>query len=682
MIELFIENKRVDVGNAESALLTFQIDDVKNFGSKETTFSKTIYLPGTANNNALLGNIFDVKNANFYNPAEKNIGYNFNAAKSANCIIFQDNIQVFKGVLRLLEIVIDKERVEYEVAVFGELGGFVSAIGNGKLEDLDFSAYDHVYSLTNIVNSWDNAGGSGYYYPLIDYGEASVDKHNWQFHTFRPALYVKEYIDKIFEVAKYQYSCALFNTSRFKKLIIPHSEKVAGKQQTRYFDSHFDTDQTFTTQRFTDGEVHMDIEQVMNDITTVDHKTFSFTWASANVARKRRIVGVHIDNPFAGFPKTKFALNDSFGGTVVELETHYSGTPAAFDITIEDNKSWGSGTNFSLTLESFFCKITHIEAIIDPNPAGNIPMALGDDMVISRTIPKNTLQRDFFSSILKLFNLYVYEDRWSSKKLIISPFVDFYDLNPAHALDWTYKLNKDKPIRLKPLSELNARFYDFKFKSDKDYWSELYEKRYGQGYGCCQYDSEFEFANDKQEIQLIFSGTPLVGYAGEDKVYSTIYKRTGTDVSPVEERIDSNIRILQTKKITGVSSWDILNNATVLGSYTSYPYAGHFDDPDAPANDIQFGVPKELFFSLAAGAINVNQFNVYWSSYMAEITDKDSKLFTGSFRLNEMDIFTLDFSKLVYVDGCLFRLNRIEDYNATYRDESKVELLKVINTVY
>ncbi|WP_206688746.1 hypothetical protein, partial [Streptococcus pseudopneumoniae] len=84
-------------------------------------------------------------------------------------------------------------------------------------------------------------------------------------------------------------------------------------------------------------------------------------------------------------------------------------------------------------------------------------------------------------------------------------------------------------------------------------------------------------------------------------------------------------------------SWSIKNGVTTLWTGTDYPYAGNYDDPDAPANDIHFGVPKQLYFTLASGSINVTQFNVYWSPYMAEITDKDSKLMTCYMKLNGAD---------------------------------------------
>ena len=94
-----------------------------------------------------------------------------------------------------------------------------------RLEDLDFSAYDHTYSVANISASWDNAGGSGYYYPLIDYGSVStgtygVAKKDFQYTTFRPALYVKEYIQKIFAGTDYTFDCSFFDTPLFTRLII------------------------------------------------------------------------------------------------------------------------------------------------------------------------------------------------------------------------------------------------------------------------------------------------------------------------------------------------------------------------------------------------------------------------------------------------------------------------------
>jgi hypothetical protein len=67
---------------------------------------------------------------------------------------------------------------------------------------------------------------------------------------------------------------------------------------------------------------------------------------------------------------------------------------------------------------------------------------------------------------------------------------------------------------------------------------------------------------------------------------------------------------------------------------------------------------------------------------MAEITNKDSKLLTCNALLNSLDIFSLDFSKYVWIDGVLFRLNKVDGFNPMEYNTTKISLLKVIQTQY
>lgn len=157
-------------------------------------------------------------------------------------------------------------------------------------------------------------------------------------------------------------------------------------------------------------------------------------------------------------------------------------------------------------------------------------------------------------------------------------------------------------------------------------------------------------------------------------------KRTGNGPY-TEENTDSNIRILQTKLID-CDLWAIKVDGNPVENFTHYPYAGHFDDPIQCNNDLNFGIMNEYFFKPSIATLNVNQFNIYWLPYMYEIVDQDSRLLIATFRLNEADIATLDFSIPIYINGVLFRLNKIENYNAISRDTCKVELLKIIQQVY
>jgi hypothetical protein len=274
----------------------------------------------------------------------------------------------------------------------------------------------------------------------------------------------------------------------------------------------------------------------------------------------------------------------------------------------------------------------------------------------------------------------VTEDRFTEKKLVIEPYVDFYDLSRASYNDWSDKVDRSQVIKIKPMSEINARYYDIKFKQDADYFNEQYRKKYVEGYGDYRFDNQLDFAKDTSTTEVIFSASPLVGYTNNDKIFPAIYKlNNGT-----EEMIEHNLRIMQAKKITSRTSWKIYNKVlgvdTVLTTVTAYGYGGHLDDPFNAGADLNFGVPQEINFTLASGLLSNNLFNTYYSPYFAEITDKDSRLVTCKMKLTERDINTLDFTKFIWIDGVLYRLYKIVDY--AENELCEVQLLRVIYTTY
>jgi hypothetical protein len=654
---------------------------VSEFGSRNTSFSKTISIPGTANNNLVFGYIFELNNANFTDNTLPNVGYNFNVTKQANCKIFIDKVQIFKGTLRILEIVIDKETIEYQCSVFGELGGFINQLGNQRLEDLDFSSYNHTYSVANISGSWDNPGGSGYYYPLIDYGNVSTGtygtaKKDFQYTTFRPALYVKEYIQKIFEGTDYTLDCPFFDEPLFKRLIIPHNQTNITALNNTSLDANADI-QLINTNLNTFVEFTM----VTAGSFTLDITKQLFTYTGTPTITTDIQLTLRGDvtyNP--SLPAFSVILKKD-GAQIGRQD---------FDASINDFMDCNilvSGVNFATnnTMQveilgnGIFLNIILGEVKLTTTTPTQVQINLGETITINDTIPKGIFQRDFFMSIVKMFNLYVYENKFNDKELVISPYVDFYPDKSAEALDWTNKVDRAKPISIKPMSEVNARYYNYKFKTDNDFYGENYRKKYTEGYGDFIYDTEFDFVKETDVLEVIFAASTLYQATGQDKVFPAIYKKSNTNSA--EDRMDSIIRIMQTKKITGVGSWNIMNTTTNLASYTSYGYAGHLDDPINPTNDINFGAPKEIQFRPNSYP-TTNVFNAFHSPYLAEITSKDSKLLTCFGLLDIVDIFNLDFSKYVYIDGVLFRLNKVENFNPMEYNTTKLSFLKVIETKY
>lgn len=681
--QLFIENTELDLYDDIDTSFTYAIDDIKDFGSRNTSFSKTIVVPGNSVNNKAFGHVFDLGSSNEYNSGAENVGYNFNPAVSARCVVLVDNIQIFKGVLRLTEIINTGGELEYECFVSGELGGFIFQLGNARLEDLDFSAYNQVYSYANIIASWNTIAGSGVYFPLIDYGNVSTGlygtaKKDFQYTAFRPALYVREYMEKIIAGTDYTVASNFFNSGLLDRLGIGHNQKTLINSTSGVFNSARTSAITVISYSFSNTD-------------PLRFSSFTGSLFSDN--------GVKSIFTYTGIPPLTVTLAFSLAGTY-KADGNYitiavqkngitvdsailantSGVTVPFIKSFTDTLSLVTGDTFQIqftvsdsTLD-YSAIVSSATGVGTSSTPSQVPVLLGDTIAINNSIPKGIFQKDFFIWLIKMFNLYVYETPFDNNKIYIEPYVNFYPQIADNALNWSEKIDRSSPIRITPMSELNARFYNYKFKEDNDFYNEDYRKGFNEGYGDRIYDTTFEFSKDTDVAEIGFANSILYQNTGMDKTFPAIYKLSGT----TESGMDHVIRLLQFKKMTSVS-WDMMNGATVLGSPIVYGYGGHVDDPVTPTNDICFGAPRQLQFTPTGSYPTTNIFNAYHSAYLSEITDKDSKLVTCRIYLTSADIMNLDFSKFIFIDGVLFRLNKISNYNPIDIGTTEIQLLKVID---
>ena len=699
--EIYIEDFKLDLLQDISTEFTYTVDDVADFGSKNTSYSKTINLSGTARNNQIFGFVFDLGNANLSNDALPNVNYNFNASKAAQCRIFIDKVQIFKGTLRIMEIVIDKETIEYQCSVFGELGGFITALGNKKLtdneillDDLDFSAYNHIYNIPNITKSWELSGdrgtnnstayGSGYAYPLIDYGNVSTNKVDFKINAFRPALFVKEYINKIFEKSGYTYSLDLEagDQTLYNRLIIPHNQLRLTKMSDVALKATPQT-RTYTSA----GElIRFDVSVLGDFIANISGDTFTYNDGSISTNIFLNLIGsVAAFNP--AFPQITIQLLKN-GIAVAETIVALTSTPQPINALLSKNGLvLTTGDYLSINVQGNYTNLSVTGGTFEIMTIGKKATLVTylDTISVNDCIPKGILQRDFFLSVAKMFNLYIYDDLWDDKKILMKPYVNFYSETYADAVDWTNKIDRSKPLSIKPMSELNARYFNYKFKEDNDFYGESYRKKYNEGYGDRIFDTQYDFSKDTDVLDVIFSSSVLFTLPGTDKLYPVIYKLS--DNNTKESRMDSNIRIMQFQKKTGISNWAITKDdasGNLQTGLNTYGFGGHLHFDSVLGyftNDINFGAPKEIQF-VTASYPTTNLFNAYYSTYMAEITSKDSKLLTCNALLNTTDIMGLNFTKYVWLDGVLFRLNKVEGFNPMEYNTTKINLLKVIETKY
>ena len=229
--KLIINGTTIPLENGIGTVLTYSIKDIEQPDKRKASFSKTIKLPGSKVLNDLLNFIFEINSDSSFNPNLK-----------ADAIYLIDDVAVFKGIMQLKNVhKMDNEHYEYDVVLLGELANIFTEFGDDYIDDSDmlWNEFTHELNITNIENSWDTsyllnavptafAYGSGYTYPMINYGW-NPESDNWYADKLYPAVFVKEYVDRMFSAAGFEYDSTFFDSAFFKRLIIPASSKEYGR---------------------------------------------------------------------------------------------------------------------------------------------------------------------------------------------------------------------------------------------------------------------------------------------------------------------------------------------------------------------------------------------------------------------------------------------------------------------
>ena len=237
--------------------ITYTIGDIREPDTRQTSYSKTITIPGTANNNKLFTHIFEISKHIDESSFTAQFSPDFNPNLRANAVLFIDDIEILRGYLQLVRIIKKRGQIDYECVVYASLNDLFKSIENLDLNQLDLSEYNHIYDYTHVYNSWGTSivqngidvafsYGNGYVYPFIDYGfNNGVTTKTEHFY---PAIYAKTIIDKIFEYAGFTYTSTFLDSSLVSHLIVPYNRGVAKLTDEEVFLRKFNVYQSYYTQ--------------------------------------------------------------------------------------------------------------------------------------------------------------------------------------------------------------------------------------------------------------------------------------------------------------------------------------------------------------------------------------------------------------------------------------------------
>lgn len=142
VVQLFIENNRMDLFNDESVTITQTIKNVRDIQKVFTSFSKTFSLPASKNNNKIF--------KHYYN-SDISGGFDGRVKKSSRIEI--NNIPFKTGKIKLEGVDLKNNKAHtYRITFFGDIVDLKDKLSEKKLSDLDLNAYNIDYDYSNIYN--------------------------------------------------------------------------------------------------------------------------------------------------------------------------------------------------------------------------------------------------------------------------------------------------------------------------------------------------------------------------------------------------------------------------------------------------------------------------------------------------------------------------------------------------
>lgn len=583
--------------------------------------------------------------------------------------------------------------------------------------------------------------GDGYYYGLIDYGFDRATPEHFEVSQIPCQVFLKTIVDKMFLAIGVEYDSTFFDSQQFKKLLLayeggePPKIDAISSAETSIETDQIGTDGNFilnhdgwlsetpTSNIWTSAGLNVFQSIYNSDVATVvdpsgqiqSNTPFMFV-ASAEGDYVLNYAGDHDVN-------IDFTITNSDGSPVIDttMITYYridinnnfyqggvlwynqtvggsslnNSYTASFDLTVNLNlnvsdvvevkffhHTWNNkvvdttatliDVTYDITPTLCSLDIEYEEQVIQPGSNINIKWFLPDMDCFT-----------FFKGLVTMFNLYTKPVVGEPMKLKIDPLNSFYN-GSNDALNWTSILDHNKEIKVTPTVNFASKEYSFEFMDDKDYFNAKYTEDVTKQYGAKSLLSGSQFTKGTTKLKLPFSNKVL-GLIPDTNLIMPRNFQVKTDSAGTSEITPKrgkpfvvqvkagNVGTLQT------GDWYHINELLVSVAKTEYPYVGHLDDLDSPTFDLQFEIPSYVYYDIDVGmTYTTNNLYGFHEKFIRELVDKNGKMLSCSLRLNADKINQLDFGDLINLDGVVYRLQKISEYNSNDNNSTKTELIRLI----
>ncbi len=733
MVRIQLETGYLDVKEGTNFPLNFQVGDIRDLTQRKGTFSKSITLSGTKNNNTLLNNYYDINISSG----------NFDINKLTRCSVLQNGIPIVTNAL--LQLVNVKkvqltdayeQGLEYEVLVRDSQAEFYTAITNFELTDLDFSDCNHDFDITAITDSWSHTQSDHYKY-LMPYNDTA----NYTVNHFKPAIYAKSYFDRIFANSGFTYNWTNFSDSHFDKLLIPYNGDVNNFDYTDYrvtadtsFNTNYIQPQIGFNQQFTQTIVTytetLDAQNLFNPVTGVYDVPFNADTAQGQtyIWNLTYNYEIYLDNTSGS---TAQLLGSTNSGSSVDAILDYklifrlfkNGVIIGNYIAATDTATFNG--NISNPLANGITTLltaSGTTSIVFDQFIGSGNLNSGDTLQLRVGVYVSMPLQVAVSTIQPVWETVPFTGnaQVNPQVNVSSLNVDIVPTNNIQLIGGTQIVNEFIPQKIKQSDFVKAIFQMYNLYAypntnqpnelilvQRDEWYNSGTEKDWSTKLAKNQDQELIFLPDLSKKKLKLTYKPDTDSANEvytqataetygqleytfdnDYVKDTDTKELLFSPTPVNKTSfdaylpmingiapNTNIRILYDAGLETCQAFNIYEQGTTgTTGLTSYPQTGHFNNALTPTFDINFGVCDYYFYQTSV-LTNNNLYNLYWRRTVNQINV--GKMLIASFHLNEADIQTLKLNDKIRIDNSWWNINKVIDYNANNDTLTKVELISV-----
>jgi hypothetical protein len=697
--------QQVDLFEDETISVTSKIQDIRDISKVFTDFSQSFTLPASKKNNKIF--------KHFYNYFISEGA--FDARKKVDAVLEINYIPFRRGKIFLNGVKMKNNKAyAYNVTFFGNTVTLTDALGDDELTDLDLSAFDHAYGVSQVQTGLTTGYFSGsIIYPLITHTQRlyfnSDDNHSdntldgdlsyhngshsedvaLRFDQLKPAIKVKDIISAI--EAKPEYGIDFVNSDFIDTTPMSNLYMWLSKEKG-----------------ILGGESSEELVKILEDWQHQSGATIVTISSNGQVVSYS--ANENVDNSISArltiTPTTsvnynvQIILNDS----VVSELSNVSGTQI---LTFTDSNPDTQVYNFKFKVSStsplaFTPTLRFTANTFDGTDIENLncnpsQLTIASTILISDVLPKIKVI-DFLSGIVKMFNLTMYyvddEGDPNFGKIRLISLDDFYDDNPKIFDITKYVDSSEHDVESTiPFSEI-----DFEYEKPKTLLMKQHEESFNHVFGDEEFKPTSVDRGKPYKVKLPFEHMKFERLFDEDDNSITSIQwgySAGDNFKPVESDTEAggnpsaNYEPVLTKpvlfygiRITGLTAGNGINYNTGGDNDELFNYWKPSNTNEngtsttAPSFTLNFDNEVDEWNLQDYGGDTNSLFKKFYQTYIEDAFNAKKRIFKLTAHLPNSVLLNYKLNDRFQIGDKVFTINSIDTNLKT--GESKLELLNVL----